>query len=258
MQQNSSKKIAKVEVRIPADVKESFAEKCETQGKTVSETVRDFIHQHIHSDNLNKEKNETAFIRKVSIYPFFIIGIIATTSIMTHSFLSDDVPDPKIVFIFNKYDRDHNGLLTLSDFEEYKNHKISRIQQGKSKLVSKSSSDDQSLSIITADEFSKTYNSAVRLAKYDLNVDGEVDIKEFIESKPRLNYITWASFNLLDVNQDAILSKEELLNYANQWFDGYPSAKKRARLHTNARLWKLDYDKNGQVSYAEFKQYKAS
>ena len=94
------------------------------------------------------------------------------------------------------------------------------------------------------------------MAKYDLNVDGKVNLKEFIQSKPKLNYISWASFNLLDTNKDTILSKEELLNYANEWFGGYPLPQKRARLHTNARLWKLDDDKNGQISYEEFKQYK--
>lgn len=265
MQQKNNKKIAKLEVRIPPEVKESFAEKCETQGKTVSETVREFIHQNIHNDNFDEEKhdvlktnNRASYIKMLSIVSVITIVSIAITSSIIKAPILNTQPDPKIIKIFNKYDRDHNGLLTLSDFEEFKSHKINRIQQGKSKFVTKSSTDNKSLSFVTADEFSKKYNSAAKLAKYDLNFDGEVDINEFIESKPRLNYITWASFNVLDTNEDNDLSKEELLDYAQQWFDGYPSAKKRARLHTNARLWKLDADKNGQISLVELKKYQAN
>lgn len=245
---NVNKKIAKVEVRIPADVKENFADKCEVQGRTVSETVREFIHEHINDDSpyiLRKIKSNLHTF--LAIIGAIIVILVIIISLMLH----EEAPDPKLIKVFTQYDIDQNQKLTLSDFTEYKRLKLIKISSGKSNVDSGFLTGELP-TFISVEKFNSQFNPEVKLARYDLNLDGEVDITEFLDSKPRLNFITWPTFELVDANNDKLVSKSELLIHAKQWYDGWPAGNKRAKLQTNAKLWKLDTDKNGYLSNKEY------
>lgn len=253
MSQSNTKKIAKVEIRIPPEVKESFAHKCDVQGKTVSETLREWITDHLNDNSGNNNANNG--LKTKALFGLFSVVII-TIAMFGYYLLQKEEVNPvdiKLVTQFNKYDVDHNGVLTLNDFSLLKQKKVARFKAQKGNAFNEFNADNTPKLVSIAQMESKMKPKRA-LARFDLNKDGLVPFEEFIASKPKVNYIKWPPFETLDHNNDQLISKDELLDYSQQWNIGRKKGDKRANFQANARLYRYDSNKDGVLSKIEFTQ----
>lgn len=244
-----TKKVARLEVRIPPDVKEQFSDNCINQGKNSSEVIRGFIDQFLGADEKNideSSKNKNTFSYKILL---FITLIIAGGG---YYFYPSSYPmeQQKFNFQFDRFDRDHNGILTLEDFKRYRNKLMKGFSSNPDNylMLRELSAEDR---IIKLEKLRKKHSPVKRMKYYDLNQDGKVTFEEFISLPLSISLVRWDFFIHLDVDKNNYLSYDELLMYTREWFKDHIKGEKGARYFAKQAMLR-DVNGDNKLSLYEF------
>lgn len=243
----TTKKVARLEVRIPPDVKAQFSDNCSNEGKNSSEVIRDFIYQKITpneevGEGHNKKNLMYAFL--ATFFMFLLGG--------GYSYSQPDPDDHEILYLqFNSIDKNRDGVLTLSDFEILSKKLLKKFSSHPEKFLMLQGLNTEERTA-KLEKLKQKHHPTKRMNYYDVNQDNIVTFKEFISLPPQFNSIKWKNFYDIDTNKDNYLSYEELFTYAKQWFSYDNKAQKRATYSSKQRMLR-DINGDNQLSLEEYK-----
>ncbi|MDQ0466257.1 hypothetical protein QO010_004050 [Caulobacter ginsengisoli] len=102
------KKSESLEIRIPYPTKQAFMARCQADGRTASEALRDFIDQHL---------DAPARRRPVSRRAHWIAGAVIAAAMVGVAVPSLALPALSHNASFEKLDANHDGVLSRAEFE---------------------------------------------------------------------------------------------------------------------------------------------
>lgn len=246
-----TKKIARVEVRIPPDIKEQFSDNCLNEGKNSSEVIRDFIYQKITPNvelqlDENKNQNKNSLVYKLLLVLFIFIS---GGSIYSYS-QPDLVKHEKLYYQFNRIDQNRDGVLTVDDFEKLSNKLLKKFAANPEQyLMLRGMTAEQR--VIKLEKLRKKHHPVKRMNYYDIDQDSIVTFKEFSSLPPRIAYIKWGKFQALDTNGNNYITYEEFYAYATEWFSTYKNIPKRAT-YFSKEIMTRDLNGDKQLSLKEY------
>lgn len=211
-----TKKIARIEVRIPPDIKTQFSSNCVDEGKNSSEVIRDFIYGRLtgNSDNLTDNATSEKFLTK---NVWLCLSVLIFVMSVFFYFPAQVSEQQKLTVQFKRLDDDGNRQLTIDDFKSYKAAKIKSLKRKQKRFIKQHGVEAATLSLKIKKTIKK-YKPKSYMEYYDANNNGEVSFAEFSALPPKNTSIRWGGFNSLNSNDDRYLNYEELLHYAEQWF----------------------------------------
>lgn len=240
-----TKKIARVEVRIPPDIKEQFSDNCQNEGKNTSEVIRDFIYQKISPQKEINTNNRFAYKTGLIFLIFILSGFI-------YSYSKPDLNHHERLYMqFNRIDINGDGILTLNDFEKFSHKLLTKFAAKPEQhlMLQGMSAEEREIKL---EKLRKKHNPLKRMNYYDINQDNMVTFEEFKSLPPLISSIKWAPFEVLDSDNNHYVTYEELYQYAYQWFEAYKVPAKNATYFTKQRMTR-DVNDDNQLSLTEFK-----
>ena len=109
MRQNSPKKSETIEVRVPHATKVAFIAKCQSDGRTVSEAVRQFMAQELDATHTTPKRREVRVWQAIAaVLAGLAVGAVAGPS-LAH-------PTANSRAAFERLDLNHDGLLSFDEF----------------------------------------------------------------------------------------------------------------------------------------------
>ena len=105
----SPKKSETLEVRLPYSTKIAFMARCRASGRTASEAVRHFIEQDLGAKPLSSRRSRwRGWQALAAALAGLAVGAIAAPS-LAH-------PTPNSRAVFERLDRNHDGVLSFAEF----------------------------------------------------------------------------------------------------------------------------------------------
>lgn len=261
--QKAPKKSQMLEVRLPHQTKQDFVAACQRAGRTASDVLREAVQTFIDADRKRPAPQTGKLIAMIPA-PVrkrrYVVGAAAALALGAAVLLpSTAAAGPDFAALFQKMDRDGDGVLTQSEFRQR-----GAFNGDLHGVVATPTPARTQAEITRSEELKKRFagldfEGMMRLAQQlaleeqDRNGDGKVSLAEF----ERYNRETYAnSFIRMDRNGDGYLDKSEVGPGAISKRQPEPDSTfiiyQDVSISADQNFARLDSDKDGKVSSDEF------
>ncbi|MBL8549980.1 MAG: EF-hand domain-containing protein [Hyphomonadaceae bacterium] len=110
------KKSATLEIRLPHAVKEDFMARCKAEDSSASDVIRGYIDAHLARPISQPEKEPLMTRLKPIAGPSVALAALVVAGAFVAFAANPSRAAPDLRTIFNQFDRDHDGTLTLEEF----------------------------------------------------------------------------------------------------------------------------------------------